>query len=49
MRQPDAAREYQRLLRGEISADTYWEALRREAGEEVRRLLERKIAPQASG
>jgi hypothetical protein len=42
MHQPEASRDYKRLLKGETTADRYLETLRREARDEVQRVLVRR-------
>lgn len=42
MRQPAATQDYKRLLKGETTAEGYWETLRREASDEVQRVLIRR-------
>lgn len=39
---PQASRDFQRLLRQEISASEYWESLRREAKDDVERARKRR-------
>jgi hypothetical protein len=39
MRQSEASRDYKRLLKREVTAEQYWETLRREARADVRRVL----------
>jgi hypothetical protein len=44
MHRPQASRDYERLLKRQTTADKYLETLRREARDEVQRVLTRRRA-----
>lgn len=42
IQKPEASRDYDRLMRREISPTEYWETLRRESENDVQRVLTRR-------
>lgn len=44
MARPQASRDYERLMRREISPAEYWQTLRQEARQDVQRVLLRRRA-----